>query len=105
MTDGEESPTPSPQRRAWMALAYPVLCWLSGYVLALLQPRLGPAGWMVVTGIQAFLLFAGLFVGASALRNRGAGGPAIILPASLGIMLSAATLLLIVLTMSGAIRL
>src|SRR5262249_1441443 len=48
--------------------------------------------YLAIGGIQLVLILAGLFLGISALRRRGPGETGVLLPAILGILISAGTI-------------
>jgi hypothetical protein len=81
--------------RAWLALACPLLAWLSQVVVALFVRRRPAEFYLLAAVSQGLLLLAGLFFGIRALVTRGPGGASVVVPAVIGLLISAGTLLLI----------
>jgi hypothetical protein len=81
--------------QARLALALPVLSWLSQIIVAL-YVRGAPAEFYLLAAVtQGVLLVGGMLLGIWALFRRGRGGLAVVVPATLGLLLSVGTLLLI----------
>lgn len=84
-----------PRVQAWLALACPLLSWLSQVPVALFVRRAPAEVYLLAAGVQGLLLFGGLFFGIWALARRGRGDASVIVPAVIGLLISAGTLLLI----------
>ncbi len=97
MTADETTPSePAPPRaQARLALVLPGLAWLSQIIVALYIRGAAAEFYLLVAGLQGLLLLAGLPLGIWALVRRGRGGLGVVVPATLGLVLSAGTLLLI----------
>src|SRR5262245_13735567 len=81
--------------QARAAIALPLISWLSQCMLAANVVRLPAEGALLAAVGQAVLILFGLMFGVSALANRRWGERGVLVPAIFGIVLSAGTLLLI----------
>jgi hypothetical protein len=95
MNKSSQSERKPPRAAARLALVLPVIAWLSQIIVAL-YIRGAPAQTnLLAAAVQGLLILGGLFLGIWALLTRGSGGLGVVIPATLGLMLSAGTLLLI----------
>jgi drug/metabolite transporter (DMT)-like permease len=83
-----------PRLQAWLALACAVLACLS-YVYMDLFVRGAPEEvYLLVAGLQGLLIFGAVVFGIWALGKRGHGGVSLVVPAWMGLLLSAGAILL-----------
>lgn len=86
---------PDPLRvPAWLALACPLLAWLSQVFVALRVRRATADVYLSAACVQGLLLVAGFGLGVWALAARDRGS-SVVAPSVIGILISAGTLLLI----------
>ena len=84
------------QRQARFALALPILAWLSQVGMALFVGRAAAEIHLLVAIIQGLLILRGFLLGVWVLAKRGNAGVTVIIPAVIGVILSAGTVLLII---------
>ena len=85
----------SPRALARLAVALPLLAWLSQIIVALYVHGAPAEFYLMAAAIQGFLILGGIVLGIWAIVCRGRGGRAVVIPATIGLVLSGGTLLLI----------
>jgi hypothetical protein len=84
-----------PHAQAWLALACPLLAWISQAYVALFVRGAAAEVYLLAMIVQGLLLAGGFSLGIAALARRGRGGASVVVPATIGLLISTGTLLLI----------
>jgi hypothetical protein len=105
MPDAAEKPdtsrSQSIRQRAWIAAVLPVFAWISSVGGALWIQHAPAELYILLAAAELFCILGGLFMGIEAIAKRGQAGASVIIPATIGIVLSVGSLLFILLVMLG----